>query len=128
METEEVATDDMQIDDNIQQTPEPDLQVDPEDPIMDMVTGNNVPNHQFEQVINAFHARHNSTPTKPKYKINTHRTYHISKANASEFASLIDRRANGGLAGADVRVLSRSPVWMSSIVHHWLIPTKVLSS
>ena len=32
-------------------------------------------------------------------------TYHISKHSASSYASLVDREANGGLAGADVHVL-----------------------
>ena len=34
-------------------------------------------------------------------------TYHISKHSASSYGSLVDRGANGGLAGADVHVLER---------------------
>ena len=34
-------------------------------------------------------------------------TYHISKHSASSFGSLVDRGANGSLAGADVHVLKR---------------------
>ena len=35
-------------------------------------------------------------------------TYHISKQSASSFRSLVNRAANGGLAGADVHVLERT--------------------
>ncbi|KAL7562631.1 hypothetical protein ACA910_002532 [Epithemia clementina (nom. ined.)] len=40
--------------------------------------------------------------------VNMLQRYHISQAQASKFGSLVDRGANGGLAGSDVRVLSRS--------------------
>ena len=42
------------------------------------------------------------------YSVNMASTYHISKHSASSYGSLVDRRANGGLAGADVRVLERT--------------------
>ena len=35
-------------------------------------------------------------------------TYHISKHSASSYLSLVDRGANGGLAGADLHVLERT--------------------
>ena len=35
-------------------------------------------------------------------------TYHNSKHSASSYGSLVDRGANGGLAGADVHVLERT--------------------
>ena len=35
-------------------------------------------------------------------------TYHISKHSASSYGSLVERGANGGLAGADVHVLERT--------------------
>ena len=35
-------------------------------------------------------------------------TYHISTHSASSYGSLVDRGANGGLAGADVHVLERT--------------------
>ena len=40
------------------------------------------------------------------YNINMCKIYHISKHKSSTIGSLIDRGANGGLAGGDVRVLS----------------------
>ena len=40
--------------------------------------------------------------------INHHFTYHIAQASQAKRGSLVDRGANGGLAGSDVRILSRS--------------------
>ncbi|KAL7574030.1 hypothetical protein ACA910_015609 [Epithemia clementina (nom. ined.)] len=48
-----------------------------------------------------------SKPSRPReIKMAAH--YHVAHAQASRFGSLVDRGANGGLAGADVRILSRS--------------------
>ena len=40
--------------------------------------------------------------------INHHFSYHIAQASQAKHGSLVDRAANGGLAGSDVRILSRS--------------------
>ena len=40
--------------------------------------------------------------------IKHHFTYHIAQASQAKHGSLVDRGANGGLAGSDVRILSRS--------------------
>ena len=45
----------------------------------------------------------NHTP----YTVNMASTCHIYKHSASSYGSLVDRGANGGLAGADVHVLER---------------------
>ena len=37
-----------------------------------------------------------------------HFTYHVAQASQAKHGSLVDRGANGGLAGSDVRILSRS--------------------
>ena len=42
------------------------------------------------------------------YSVNMASTYHMSKHSASSYGSLVDRGANGGIAGADVRVLQRT--------------------
>ena len=42
------------------------------------------------------------------YSLNMASTYHISKCSASSYGSLVDREANGGLAGDDVHVLERT--------------------
>ena len=47
------------------------------------------------------------TPT-PGRNINCHYAYHVAQASQAKRGSLVDRGANGGLAGSDVRILSRS--------------------
>ena len=44
----------------------------------------------------------------PSYSINKNHIYHVSKHSSSHYGSLIDRGANGGLAGSDVRILERT--------------------
>ena len=44
----------------------------------------------------------------PSYSINKPHIYHVSKHSSSHYGSLIDREANGGLAGSDVRILERT--------------------
>ena len=45
----------------------------------------------------------------PSYSIDkAHHIYHVSKHSSSHYGSLIDRGANGGLAGSDVRILERT--------------------
>ena len=40
--------------------------------------------------------------------MNAHITYHAAQANQAKYGSLVDRGANGSLAGSDVRELSMS--------------------
>ena len=42
----------------------------------------------------------------PERSINHHFTYHIGPVSQAKHGSLVDRGANGGLAGSDVRILS----------------------
>ena len=44
----------------------------------------------------------------PSYSINKTHIYHVSKHSSSHYGSLIDRGANGGLPGSDVRILERT--------------------
>ena len=44
----------------------------------------------------------------PERTINYHFTYHVAQASQAKHGSLLDRGANGGLAGSDVRILSKS--------------------
>ena len=44
----------------------------------------------------------------PERTINHHFTYHVAKASQAKHSSFVDRGANGGRAGSDVRILSRS--------------------
>ena len=63
------------------------------------------------------HLSSQTTSPKPEIEINgvkyrlayTHVVYDVSKHHSSKQESLVDRGANGGIAGADVRVISKSP-------------------
>ena len=44
----------------------------------------------------------------PERSINHYFTYHVAQASQAKHGSLVDRAANGGLAGSDVRIHSRS--------------------
>ena len=44
----------------------------------------------------------------PERTINHHFTYQVAQASQAKHGSLVDRGANGVLAGSDVRILSRS--------------------
>ena len=46
--------------------------------------------------------------TIPERTINYHYTYHVARTSQAKHGSLVDRGANGRLAGSDVRILSRS--------------------
>ncbi len=57
-----------------------------------------------------------------QYSVNMTKHYHVSKHSSSTYGSLVDRGANGGLAGADVRVLERTgrSVTVTGIDNHEL--------
>ena len=44
----------------------------------------------------------------PERSINHHFTYHVAQASQAKHGTLVSRGANGGLAGSDVTILSRS--------------------
>ena len=58
----------------------------------------------------------------PSYSIHKTHIYHVSKHSSSHYGSLIDRGANGGLAGSDVRILERTgrTVSVTGIANHEL--------
>ena len=68
--------------------------------------GIDLPPDEFYQV-HALSCPQDSTMT-PERSINHHFTYHVAQASQAKHGSLVDRGANGGLAGSDVRILSRS--------------------
>ena len=91
--------------------PESDLNI-PDDPILDFV---NSQCHSFEdldQALQAYQAFQIPSPQDstitPERTVNYHFTYHIAQASQAKHGSLVDRGANGGLSGSDVRILSRS--------------------
>ena len=82
------------------------------DPILDYI---NSQHHQKEDMHNALPAYTVMTSptqdTTPQSSINSahiHLFYHVAQAKQAQHGSLVDRGANGGLAGSDVRVLSTS--------------------
>ena len=91
--------------------PEKDLDI-PDDPILDFVNSQCHNSEDLDQALQAYQAYQvpypqDSTMT-PERSIHHHFTYHIAQASQAKHGSLVDRRANGGLAGSDVRILSRS--------------------
>ena len=91
--------------------PESDLDI-PDDPSLDFVSSQCHSSEDLDQDLQAYQAYQvpclqDSTMT-PEGSINLHFTYHIAQASQAKHGSLVDRGANGGLAGSDVRILSRS--------------------
>ena len=91
--------------------PESDLDI-PDDPILDFVNSQCHSSEDLDQALQPYQAYQvpcpqDSTKT-PERSINHHFTYHIAKASQAKHGPLVDRGANGGLAGSDVRILSRS--------------------
>ena len=90
---------------------ESDLDI-PDDPILDLVNSQCHNSEDLDQALQAYQAYQvpcpqDSTMT-PERTINHHFTYHVAQASQANYGSLVDRGANGGLAGSDVRILSRS--------------------
>ena len=90
--------------------PESDLDI-PDDPILDFVNRQCHSSEDLHQPLQASQAYQVPCPQDstmiPKRTINDHFTYHVAQASQAKHGSLVDRGANGGLAGSDVRILSR---------------------
>ena len=70
------------------------------------INSQNHSDDQLDQVFQTYQAYTASqSPTRQVY---AHITYHVAQANQAMHASFVDRGANGGLAGSDVRVLDTS--------------------
>ena len=89
--------------------PESDLDI-PDDPILDFVHSQCHSSEDLDQALQAYQAYQAQCPQDstmtPERSINHHFTYHIAQASQAKHVSLVDRGANGGLAGSDVRILS----------------------
>ena len=69
--------------------------------------GQNHTEDQLDQVLQIYQAyRGRQTPSR---EVHAHITYHVAQASQAKHVSLVDRGANGGLAGSNVRALSTSP-------------------
>ena len=82
------------------------------DPILDYI---NSQHHQEEDMNHALQAyivmatpTPNDTPQRSINLVHIHLLYHVAKAKQVQHGSLVDRGANGCLAGSDVRILSKS--------------------
>ena len=89
--------------------PESDLDI-PDDPILAFVNSQCHSSKDLDKAFQAYQAYQvpcpqDSTMT-PERTINHHFTYHVAQASQDKHGSLVDRGANGGLAGSDVRILS----------------------
>ena len=91
--------------------PESDLDI-PDYPILDFVNRQCHNSEDLDQALQAYQAYQVPSPQDPNMtperSINHHFTHHIAQASQAKHGSLVDRGANGGLAGSDVRILSRS--------------------
>ena len=91
--------------------PESDLDIS-DDPILDFVNSQCHSSEDLDQALQAYQAYQVPCPQDstmvPERSINHHYTYHVAQASQAKHGSLVDRGANGGLAGSDVRILSRS--------------------
>ena len=77
---------------------------------MNFITSQEHSEDQLDQVLQthqAYHESQSETET-PHRQMNAHITYHVAQAKQAKHGSLVDRGANGGLAGSDARVLSTS--------------------
>ena len=87
--------------------PESDLDI-PGDPILDFVNSQSHRSEDLDQTLQAYQVPCPQDSTMiPERSIN-HFTYHVAQASQAKHGSLVDRGANGGLAGSDGRILSRS--------------------
>ena len=77
---------------------------------MEFITSQHHSNDQLDQVLQTYQAyqQSKSETETPHRQMNAHITYHLAQAQQANHGSLVDRGANGGLAGSDVRILSTS--------------------
>ena len=84
----------------------------PDDPILDFGNRQCQSSEDLDQALQASQAYQVPCPQDstmvPERSINHHFTYHVAQDSQAKHGSLVDRGANGGLAGSDVRILSRS--------------------
>ena len=81
-------------------------------PILDYINSQHHQEEDMNHVLQAYNVMASPTPNDtPQQSINSvhiHLIYHVAQAKQAQHGSLVDRGANGGLAGSDVRILSKS--------------------
>ena len=76
------------------------------DDLLDFINSQHHSDDQLDQVLQIYQTyTENKSPTR---QVKAHITYHVAQANQVMHQSFVDRGANGGLAGSDVRVLNTS--------------------
>ena len=84
----------------------------PVDPSLDGLNSQCHSSEDLDQAFQAYQAYQvpcaQDSTMIPERTINHHFTYHVAQAPQAKHGSLVNRGANGGLAGSDVRILSRS--------------------
>ena len=86
--------------------PDQDLEL-PMDKFLDFINSQHHSDDQLDQVLQTYQTYTESQ--SPTRQVNAHITYHVVQANQAVHQSFVDRGANGGLAGSDMRVLITSP-------------------
>ena len=77
------------------------------DDLLDFINSQHHSDDQLDQVLQTY-----QTYTESQFhtrQVNAHITYHVAQDNQAMHGPFVDRGANGGLAGSDVRVLNTSP-------------------
>ena len=82
------------------------------DPILDNIKSQHHQEEDMNHALQAYNVMASPTPDDtPQQSINSihiHLLNHVTKTKQVQHDSLVDRGANGGLAGSDVRILSKS--------------------
>ena len=100
-----IASSSKEIEDEDTQPNHPDQDLEtPRDDLLDFINCHHHTEDQLEQVLQTYQAYTGSRT--PSRKVNAPTTYHFAQASQPKHESLVDRGANGGLAGSVVRVLS----------------------
>ena len=73
----------------------------PRDDLLDFINSQHHTENQLDQVLQTYQAYTDShTPSR---EVKAHITYHVAQGSHAKHGSLVDRGADGGLAGSDVR-------------------------
>ena len=83
------------------------------DELLDFTNSQHHSVDQLDQVLQTYQTYTESQ--SPKKQVNAHITYYVAQANQAMHQSFVDRGANGGLAGSDVRVLNTSHIQCTAI-------------
>ena len=85
---------------------------DEADPILDYIKSQHHQEDDMNHSLQAYNIKTSpfsgATPHQSINSVHTHLFHHVAQVKQAQHCSLVDRGANGGLAGSDVRILSKS--------------------